>query len=314
MPDDCPFCGEPLRRPEGEAHHFCENVDCPNRIFESLTHMASALGARHRGAGGADRPAAARHGARRRPRRRLPARRPPRRPARLGGLGERASTTCSPASRRPVSGRSTGCSSRSTSATSGPTVARTLAAAFGSLEALMRPIAEDIEAVEGIGPIIADAVASWLSTPRNRQLVEELIELGVNTRAERTETSDELAGMTFVVTGTLEGFTRDEAKQALTSRGAKVSGSVSGRTTAVIVGRAPGRSSQGRVARGPGARRGGVRTPARRRRRGGAAGVTDVGATSSRASVGGRGGAAARSRGRRGAHPPGRRRPRRSAG
>ena len=41
MPDDCPFCGQPLRRPEGEAHHLCENVDCPNRIFESLTHLAS---------------------------------------------------------------------------------------------------------------------------------------------------------------------------------------------------------------------------------------------------------------------------------
>jgi DNA ligase (NAD+) len=240
MPDDCPFCGEPLRRPEGEAHHFCENVDCPNRIFESLTHMASRSALDIEGLGErtvrqlldtglvadlADVFRLADH-----------------RETLLDweGWGSKSVdnllASIEQARQRPLDRLLVALNIRHL----GPTVARTLAAAFGSLEALLQADREDIEAVEGIGPIIADAVASWLSTPRNRQLVEELIELGVNTRAERTETSDELAGMTFVVTGTLEGFTRDEATQALTSRGAKVSGSVSGRTTAVIAGESPG--------------------------------------------------------------------------
>lgn len=240
MPAECPFCGEPLRRPEGEAHHFCENVDCPNRISESLTHMASRSALDIEGLGErtvrqlldtglvsdlADVFRLADH-----------------RDTLLGweGWGERSVdnllASIETARQRPLDRLLVALNIRHL----GPTVARTLAAAFGSLEALMTADTEDIEAVEGIGPIIADAVASWLSTPRNRELVDELVALGVNTRAERTETSEELAGMTFVVTGTLEGFTRDEAKEALTSRGAKVSGSVSGRTTAVVVGESPG--------------------------------------------------------------------------
>jgi DNA ligase (NAD+) len=92
--------------------------------------------------------------------------------------------------------------------------------------------------------VIAAAVHAWFSTPRNVELVDDLVALGITTEAERAEQAagdvDLLAGWTVVVTGTLEGFSRDEAKEALEARGAKVTGSVSRRTSAVVAGESPG--------------------------------------------------------------------------
>jgi DNA ligase (NAD+) len=98
--------------------------------------------------------------------------------------------------------------------------------------------------VEGIGPERAEAIAEWFADTANRQLVEELRALGL-----RFEIGDELrpvegplTGETYVITGTLEAFTRDEAAEALAAKGAKVLNSVSGKTTALIVGEEPGSS------------------------------------------------------------------------
>jgi DNA ligase (NAD+) len=103
---------------------------------------------------------------------------------------------------------------------------------------------EDIQEVEGIGPERAEAIAEWFSDAANRQLVQELRSLGL-----RFEIGDELkpvegplSGQTYVITGTLEAFTRDEAAEALEERGAKVLNSVSGKTTGLIVGEEPGNS------------------------------------------------------------------------
>jgi DNA ligase (NAD+) len=97
-----------------------------------------------------------------------------------------------------------------------------------------------MSAVDGIGPVIADAVRNFFTRDRNRELVADLIELGLNTQAEQVEVADTLAGWTIVVTGTLEGFSRDEAKDAIERRGGKASGSVSKKTSAVVVGDSPG--------------------------------------------------------------------------
>ena len=240
MPDDCPFCGTPLVKPEDEAHHFCENVDCPNRLFESLVHLASRTALDIEGLGErtieqflelgliedlADVFRLHEHAER---------------ISELEGFGEKSVTNLlegiEEAKQRPLDRLLVALNIRHL----GPTVAKLLAREFGSLEGLADATAPEIEAVEGIGPTIAEAVVSWFATDRNRQLARELAALGVNTEAEQTETSDLLAGMTFVVTGTLEGYTRDEAKAALEQRGAKVTGSVSGRTTALIAGESPG--------------------------------------------------------------------------
>lgn len=243
MPKHCPFCGNPLAKPEGEAHHFCENVDCPNRVFESLTHLASRGALDIEGLGErtvrllrdegllrdlADVFRLSEH------RDELLA---------LEGYGERSVdnllAAVETARQRPLDRLLVALNIRHL----GPTYAKLLAREFGSLEALQRAEQVAIEAVDGIGPVIAEAVVSWFATPRNRELVAELVDLGVNVEAFDVGSSDEgerLEGMTFVVTGTLTGHTREQARGALEARGAKVTSSVSGRTTAVVVGANPG--------------------------------------------------------------------------
>jgi DNA ligase (NAD+) len=126
----------------------------------------------------------------------------------------------------------------------GSTVARTLVRHFGSLPALMDATELAIAEVEGIGPVIAHGVAVWAADPVNRRLVAKLAEAGVRL-ADEVETGvagDLLSGATFVVSGTIDGFTREEAQAAIEQRGGKATSSVSSRTTALIVGDAPGAS------------------------------------------------------------------------
>ncbi len=120
--------------------------------------------------------------------------------------------------------------------------ARNLAAHFGSIDKLTRASQEEIQEVEGIGPERAEAIAEWFSDEENLKLIQELRELGL-----RFETGEELkpvegplSGQTYVITGTLESFTRDEAAAALEAKGAKVGNSVSKKTAGLIVGEEPG--------------------------------------------------------------------------
>ena len=126
----------------------------------------------------------------------------------------------------------------------GGTVARVLARAFGGLPALMAASEEEISSVDGIGPVIAAEVEAWSSDPVNRELVEKLGAAGVRLEdeVEDAAVSDMLAGATFVVSGTVEGFTREDAQMAIEARGGKATGSVSGRTTALVLGESPGAS------------------------------------------------------------------------
>jgi DNA ligase (NAD+) len=103
---------------------------------------------------------------------------------------------------------------------------------------------EQISEVEGIGPIIAKGVVEWTTDPVNRDLVAKLGAAGVRLVEEVDDgvAGELLAGATFVVSGAIDGFTREEAQAALEQRGAKVTGSVSSKTTALIVGDAPGAS------------------------------------------------------------------------
>ena len=119
-----------------------------------------------------------------------------------------------------------------------------LARHFEDVDRLMGASQEEIEEVEGIGPERAEAIAEWFSDQANRELVADLRSLGL-----RFEIGDELkpvdgplSGNTYVITGTLEGFTRDDAAAALEAKGAKVLNSVSGKTTGLIVGEEPGNS------------------------------------------------------------------------
>ena len=118
-------------------------------------------------------------------------------------------------------------------------------AGLRSVDALIAASQEDLEQAEGIGPDRAELVAEWFAEEENRRLVEELRQLGLTMTAGEAEKPVEgpLTGHQYVITGTLERFTRDEAKSALEALGAKVSDSVSKKTTGVIAGESPGSKS-----------------------------------------------------------------------
>jgi DNA ligase (NAD+) len=121
-------------------------------------------------------------------------------------------------------------------------MARNLARHFGTVDALIEATQEELEEVEGIGPDRAELVAEWFADEENRSLVEELRSLGLQMAAGEAERPVEgpLSGRQYVITGTLGRSSREEAKAALEALGAKVSESVSGKTTGVIVGESPG--------------------------------------------------------------------------
>ncbi len=243
MPRDCPFCGQPLVRPEDEAHHFCENVDCPNRLRESLTHLASRGALDIEGLGEknvdillaeglvtdlADVFRLHEHRAQLLSIERFAAKKVDNL---LAGIEA--------GRQRPLDRVLVGFGIRHL----GPTYAKTLVRALPSPAAIRSADAETLEAIDGIGPTIAEALRTWFATPRNAELGDGLVALGVTAEAEpaAARIGDDvdpqlLAGWAIVVTGSLPTLTRDEATAALEARGAKVTGSVSKRTSLVVAG------------------------------------------------------------------------------
>jgi DNA ligase (NAD+) len=240
MPERCPACAQPLVRPEGEGHHFCENVDCPSRIEASLIHLASRGALDIEGLGEktvrqlrelgwlddlADVFRLADHRAEL---------------VELKGWQEKSVDKLldgiQAGARRPLERLLVALNIRHV----GPTVAKELARHLRTLEGIEAASAEQIAGLAGIGPTIAAAVRAWFDTPRNAELAHELVRLGVRTDTDLAEPAAvealPLAGLTFVVTGTLEAYTRDEVKERLEALGAKVSGSVSAKTAALIAG------------------------------------------------------------------------------
>jgi DNA ligase (NAD+) len=125
----------------------------------------------------------------------------------------------------------------------GPAAAEALARAFGTLDAVAEASQADLATTEGVGPVIAASVRTWFAEPRNREMVAKLRAAGVDFgRVEVSRQPQVLAGKAVVVTGTLEGWSRDEAEAAVKDRGGKSPGSVSKKTFAVVVGREPGAS------------------------------------------------------------------------
>ncbi|MBW3666293.1 MAG: NAD-dependent DNA ligase LigA [Actinobacteria bacterium] len=243
MPETCPFCGSPILRAEGEAVARCTGgLACPSRAREWLFHFAGRGGMDIEHLGYKTIDLLLEHGYISDPAdiftfdvEQL---------AEHEGWGEisvaNLRRAIEAAKNRPVARLLTALGIRHV----GGTVARTLIREFGSLPALMEASEERISEVEGIGPVIAAQVAEWSSDPANRGLVEKLGEAGVRLEEEPPDerSSDLLAGASFVISGTIEGFTREEAEAAIAARGGKATGSVSGRTTALIVGESPGAS------------------------------------------------------------------------
>jgi DNA ligase (NAD+) len=123
----------------------------------------------------------------------------------------------------------------------GPEVARPLARAFGSIAAIEAAGVEELADVEGVGPTIAGAVRQWFDVDWHRAIVAKWREAGVVMEEEqRDEGPKPLAGVTVVITGSLDAFSRDGATAAVQERGGKASGAVSKKTSFVVAGEAPG--------------------------------------------------------------------------
>jgi DNA ligase (NAD+) len=239
MPKKCPLCGTNIVKPEGEAMHRCPNRACPSRGIETLNNWVMAA---------ADIEGVGEQLVRRLWElglvRSLPElyRLTKEQLLELDGFQEKSATNVVEAIERskgiPFSRVLFGLNIPDV----GWVTAQNLARHFGSVDLLAEAAQEQIEDVEGIGPERAEAIAEWFADDANRALVEELKQLGLRLEAgpEERPVEGPLSGSTYVVTGTLEGFSRDEARKALEAKGAKVGDSVSKKTTGVIAGESPG--------------------------------------------------------------------------
>jgi DNA ligase (NAD+) len=241
MPKKCPLCGVDIVKPEGEAMHRCPNRACPSRGLESLINWVQAA---------ADIEGVGEQSVRRLWDlglvRSLPElyRLTKEQLLQVEGYGE-ISATNAIASIEASKGITF---NRILFGLNIPDVgwvtAVNLARHFENVDRLLAAAQEDILEVEGIGPERAEAIAEWFSDEPNRALVAELRSLGLHFEIgdELKPIEGPLTGSTYVITGTLEAFTRDEAAAALEAKGAKVVDSVSGKTTGLIVGEEPGNS------------------------------------------------------------------------
>jgi DNA ligase (NAD+) len=127
----------------------------------------------------------------------------------------------------------------------GPTAARALAAHFVSMDRIRNATVEQLADVAGVGPTIAEAVVEWFAVDWHRDIVDAWADAGVRMEDERDESVPRtLEGLTIVVTGSLQDFTRDSVKEAIIARGGKASGSVSKKTDYVVVGDSPGSKAE----------------------------------------------------------------------
>ena len=239
MPKKCPLCGTNIVKPEGEAMHRCPNRDCPSRGIETLNNWVLAA-ADIEGVGeqlvrrlwdlGLVRSVPDLY---RLTKKQL---------LELDGFQEKSAGNVVGSIQRskeiPFRRVLYGLNIPDV----GGVTAAVLARELGTIERLLGATIEELEAIDGIGPDRAESIAEWFADDQNRALVEELRELGLRMKAGEEERPAEgpLTGRTYVITGTLEDYTREEAKAALEALGAKVGDSVSKKTAGVIVGEEPG--------------------------------------------------------------------------
>ena len=242
-PAHCPFCSTPIIRPEGGVDFYCPNLHCPERILRQVEFFVSRGALDIDGMGSqtvktlidkglihdeadifalrADQL------------------------LELEGFADKKVqkllTSIETAKTRPFERVLTALGVEGV----GSTVAADLAAAFGSMDRLLTATLEEVDAVEGIGEVLARGIVEWFADPYHRAVLDKLITAGVNMRAEeRIAAGDQLAGMTFVLTGTLPTLTREQAEELIMAHGGKISGSVSKKTSYVLMGDSPGSKAE----------------------------------------------------------------------
>ncbi len=238
MPKRCPACGADVIRPEGEAVARCTGLDCPSQRLERIFHFASRGAMDIEGLGYetikdliergwvsdvADIYYLTREQL-----------------AELEGFADKRidnlMRSIEASKKRPLGNLLTGLGIPHV----GDKLARDLAAEVGSLHRLMTMSEDELAALEGVGPVIAASVARFFAQPRNREIIDRLRAAGVDPIEQRQAAGGPLQGKTFVLTGSLDAFTRPEATAAIEERGGRVTSSVSRRTDYVVAGADPG--------------------------------------------------------------------------
>ena len=240
MPTHCPLCGTEIVKPEGEAMHRCPNRACPSRGLETLINWTGV--ADIDGVGEQTIRILWEKGLVRS----LPDlyRLTKEQLLELEGFAEISASAAIESIQRSKQVAFSRVLLGLNIPGIGWVLARNLAGHLGTVDRLMAAAPEEVAEVEGFGPDRAEDVVDWFADDQNRALVEELRGLGLRFEAGEEELPKErrLTGKTYVITGTLERFSRDEAKVRLEALGAKVTDSVSAKTTGLVVGEEPGAS------------------------------------------------------------------------
>jgi DNA ligase (NAD+) len=234
FPDNCPVCGSEVVRDEGEADYRCVNADCPARLKESILHFASRKLMNIEGLGDAlvtqlleRQMLTSVAGIYSLDEERL---------LQLERIGKKSAQSLlaeiENSKKAPLNRVLFALGIRFV----GERTAQLLAEAFGSMDALMEANVEQLEAVDEVGPRVAQAIQEFFAETKNRELVEKLRQAGLTFTAEKKRKSSKLEGLTFVLTGTMADLTREEAKARIEAAGGRVSGSVSKKTSYLVAG------------------------------------------------------------------------------
>ena len=238
LPEQCPVCGAPVARDQDGAHIRCTGAECPAQRLRHLVHFASrdamdieglgpAVVENLVGAGLVKGPGDLYH---------LNAEEV----AQLERMGKKSAENLVAAIERSKGNDLSRLLFAFGIRQVGQKAGKVLAARFGTLDALMAASEEELTAVPDIGGITARSLLQWFQSPQSIHLIDTLREAGVNLESHEEPVGDQLAGKIFVLTGTLERFTRDEAGAMIEAQGGKVSGSVSKKTSYVVAGEAAG--------------------------------------------------------------------------
>ena len=238
FPSVCPECQSAVVRAEGEVDFRCVNADCPAKLRETLLHFASRGVMNIEGLGEAVVQQLADRGL-------------VRSVARLYTLTEEQLTSLDRFAEKSARALLTEIKNSKRAGLArvlmglgirfvGERTAELLAEEFGSIEALEAATAEELERVEEVGPRISQAILEFFAQPANLALIQSLKDAGVNMTAEKKQRSAHLAGLTFVLTGTLPTLTREEAKTRIEAAGGKTAAAVSKKTSYVVAGEEAG--------------------------------------------------------------------------
>jgi DNA ligase (NAD+) len=234
MPERCPVCGGHVVRTEGEADHRCVNANCPAKLRETILHFASRGVMNIDGLGDALVTQLTDRGlvknvadTYRLTKDDL---------LKLERMGDKSAQNVldeiEASKKLPLERVIYGLGIRMV----GERTAQFLAEHFGSMDALMKAAEEELQEVNEVGPRIAQSIVEFFQEPKNRALVKQLDDLGLRMTGTKKARGTKLAGKTFVLTGTLTHFTRDQAKKMIEDAGGRVSGSVSKKTDYVVAG------------------------------------------------------------------------------